>query len=99
MDNDILAGYAEDADYLIPAYEAINSAELLRHVSAHLPKAGSHIIDLGAGTGRDAAWLASLGMHVTAVEPVDAFHYAAQIRHRDATISWLNDFLHEWCRQ
>lgn len=93
MDNEILAGYAEDADYLIPAYETINSAELLRHVSSHLPETGSHIVDIGAGTGRDAAWLASIGMHVIAIEPVDAFRRAGQTLHSDVDINWVNDTL------
>ena len=29
-------------------------------------------MDVGAGSGRDAAWLASLGYNVTGVEPAQA---------------------------
>ena len=34
-----------------------------------LPRPPGRALDVGAGTGRDAAWLARLGFQVVAVEP------------------------------
>jgi 2-polyprenyl-3-methyl-5-hydroxy-6-metoxy-1,4-benzoquinol methylase len=61
MDQSVINGYVTDSDYLIQAFEAIDSAVLLSHISAFLPEVPADIVDIGAGTGRDAEWLASLG--------------------------------------
>jgi ubiquinone/menaquinone biosynthesis C-methylase UbiE len=55
--NDILKGYEAAADDLIPRFEGISSAELLAPVRVHFPRHPSRVLDIGAGTGRDAAWL------------------------------------------
>jgi protein-L-isoaspartate O-methyltransferase len=34
-----------------------------------LPAPPARVLDVGAGSGRDAAWLTSLGLEVVAVEP------------------------------
>ncbi len=70
--SDPLAGYAADAASLIPAYEAIDPPTLYRHVTDWIPKPGETVLDIGAGTGRDAAHWRALGCDVTAVEPVAA---------------------------
>ena len=49
---------------------------------------------MGAGSGRDAAWLASLGHEVIAVEPSDQMRARAQELHAGAPgITWINDRL------
>ncbi len=50
-------------------------------------KKPSQILDIGAGTGRDAAWLAGLGHNVLAVEPVAAFRAGGKAP------KWLDDRL------
>jgi SAM-dependent methyltransferase len=62
-------------------------------VIEHFPQQTSHILDVGAGTGRDAAWLASLSHTVVAVEPVDALRNAGIARQKSPKISWINDTL------
>ena len=57
------AGYAEQADGLIESYESVNFDELYRPLLELLPK-GGRALDIGAGTGRDAAALARLGFQV-----------------------------------
>jgi SAM-dependent methyltransferase len=91
--NDILKGYEAAADDLIPRFEGISSAELLAPVRAHFPQYPSRVLDIGAGTGRDAAWLASLLHTVVAVEPVDALRNAGMARHQSSSITWVNDTL------
>jgi hypothetical protein len=54
-------GYADEAEELFTRYEAIPAAENHRHVLHLMPKAPSRVLDVGSGTGRDAAWFASLG--------------------------------------
>ncbi len=95
MDQNVIDGYVSDSDYLIRAFEAIDSAVLLSPVSAYLPNFPADIADIGAGTGRDAKWLASLGHNVLAVEPVDEFRFAGRSLHTSHGIEWINDHLPE----
>jgi FkbM family methyltransferase len=44
------------------------------------------VLDIGAGSGRDAAWLASLGYEVIAVEPSAAMVREAQRIHSESAI-------------
>jgi 2-polyprenyl-3-methyl-5-hydroxy-6-metoxy-1,4-benzoquinol methylase len=78
---------------MIPRFEAISSVILYMPVADLLPASPSRIVDIGAGTGRDAAWLAGMGHDVTAVEPVDALREAGIALHRSLGIAWLNDRL------
>lgn len=49
-------------------------------------------LDVGAGSGRDARWLRSLGMSVVAVEPAAGFRRHASA-HPDDDIRWVDDRL------
>jgi SAM-dependent methyltransferase len=93
VNNSILNGYESESAALIDRFEAISSAEVFAPVQHLLPRAPSRIIDIGAGTGRDAAWFASLGHKVVAVEPVQAFRLAGIERHSSPQIEWVNDTL------
>ena len=95
MINEILKGYedaASDGDF-IRRLDGISSVDLLAPVIEHFPQQPSHVLDIGAGTGRDAAWLASLSHTVVAVEPVDALRHAGISKHKSPNISWVNDTL------
>lgn len=92
----ILKGYEEAANGdFIERVEAISSADLLTPVIAHIPKRPCHILDVGAGTGRDAAWFASLSRTVVAVEPVDALREAGMAKHASTSLTWVKDALPE----
>jgi len=93
MEQSIINGYAEDASFLIESFEEISSSDLLAHVSDFIPNSKCKVIEIGAGTGRDAAWLASKGLDVLAVEPVSEFRKAGKSLHPSQQIEWLNDFL------
>jgi len=55
--------------------------------------AGSLALDVGAGSGRDAAKLVDLGYEVVAVEPAAAMRAEGQRRHAEPRIRWLDDRL------
>ena len=58
-----------------------------------LPTKPSTFLDLGAGTGRDAAFLAAAGHTVLAIEPNDVLREFGESRHTSSRIRWLNDSL------
>lgn len=86
-------GYAEDAEWLIPRYERVDSLEKFRAVIHLFPEKPGTILDLGAGTGADAGWLVRKGHRVVAVEPVAAFREAGRRLHPSPGIEWLDDSL------
>jgi SAM-dependent methyltransferase len=88
-------GYADEAEDLFKRYESIPTADAHRAVLHLIPTAPSRILDIGSGTGRDAAWFASLGHRVVAVEPTDALRLPAMALHPSPQIEWLNDSLPE----
>ena len=90
---DVLHGYAVAAPELIPAYEALRTPDVLAPAEALLPVRPSRILDVGAGTGRDAAWFAERGHSVVAVEPVPPFRQAGMALHPSHRIRWLDDRL------
>ena len=88
-------GYAEEAEALIKRYESIPFADAQRAVLPLLPAARCLVLDIGAGTGRDAAGFAGLGHRVVAVEPTAALRRAAMALHPSPLIEWLDDSLPE----
>lgn len=88
------AGYAEEAKRLFERYEARNSADVLADfLPWFVTKERAMVLDLGAGTGRDAAFFAQQGHQVMAVEPVDALRLGAAKLHPEPNIEWLDDLL------
>jgi protein-L-isoaspartate O-methyltransferase len=56
------------------------------------------VLDIGSGTGRDAAWFASLGHEVVAVEPTDVLRSRAMALHASPRITWVDDGLPDLAR-
>ena len=88
-----MQGYDEHADILIPRYEALDFNLVHKPVRHLFPKQPSTILDIGSGTGRDAAVFAKMGHKVMAVEPTVAFRDAAAKLHSSPNIEWLDDRL------
>jgi SAM-dependent methyltransferase len=86
-------GYADEAEELFKHYESFAAADAHRAVLHLIPTAASSILDIGSGTGRDAAWFAAQGHRVVAVEPTDAFRLPAMALHPSPQIEWLDDSL------
>jgi protein-L-isoaspartate O-methyltransferase len=86
-------GYAEEAEELFKRYESISAVDDHRQVLHLLPNPPCSILDIGAGTGRDAAWFAGMEHRVVAVEPTDEMRLPAKVLHPSPLIEWLNDSL------
>ncbi len=93
MKNQIIQGYVDEAATLIARYEAISSAQEYSTLLHLLPDKRCRVLDIGAGTGRDAAWFAASGHDVLAVEPVAEFREAGAMRHGSRSIEWMDDVL------
>ncbi|MGE7391095.1 class I SAM-dependent methyltransferase [Streptomyces sp. NPDC004126] len=87
------SGYAEAADALAEQYESVGFEDVHTGVLHLLPPPGARVLDIGSGTGRDAAALAALGHTVVAVEPTAELRAHARRIHRTDTITWLDDSL------
>ena len=85
--------YDSHAGELAVTYESIQAAKLHGWMEDLLPAAPALAADIGAGTGRDAAWLASRGMDVVAVEPSGGMREQAAQLHAEAKVRWLADSL------
>jgi SAM-dependent methyltransferase len=86
-------GYAEEAHTLVESYERIPFAKLHEEVLHLIPSIPCRALDIGSGTGRDAAALAELGHDVVAVEPTEPFRSTAAQLHPSARIEYLDDSL------
>lgn len=87
------ASYGDEVDQLFIRYESRDPAGIHKPWAHFLPEPPARILDIGAGTGRDAAWFASLGHSVLAVEPTDALRLGAAKLHPEPEIEWLDDIL------
>jgi SAM-dependent methyltransferase len=86
-------GYGETADALAKHYESVSFADVHREILHLMPATPSRVLDVGAGTGRDAAALAALGHAVVAVEPTPELRAHGQRLHCAAAIIWIDDAL------
>jgi SAM-dependent methyltransferase len=87
--------YEQQAVPLVKQYESLAFEEVHASLLDLLPAPGSTILDIGAGSGRDAAWFAARGDDVVAVEPSDAMRAHARALHPSPRIHWLSDSLPE----
>jgi protein-L-isoaspartate O-methyltransferase len=92
---DVIAAYDGHADLLAQRYEAVSCERMLAEVLPVIPEGGDGrlALDVGAGTGRDAAWLTSLGYEVVAAEPAAGMRRIAVDKHGIHGIRWVSDAL------
>jgi SAM-dependent methyltransferase len=91
-------GYGETADILVKQYESLAFAQVHRHIQHLLPQTPSRVLDIGAGTGRDAAGFSAQGHSVTAVEPTPEMRAHGQRLHGHLPIRWIDDSLPDLVR-
>ena len=71
----------KEPERLIYRYESVQFEEKYKSVRHVLPTGPAKVLDIGAGTGVDASWLADKGHRVLAVEPTAAFRDAGMRLH------------------
>ena len=81
------------AHQLCDLYETATFDAVHRRWSKHLPRRPGLALDVGAGSGRDAAALAKRGWHVIAVDCSADMLSEAQSRHPNTGIQWVHDAL------
>jgi len=91
-------GYAKEADKLAVSYETLTFEGVQREVLHLIPTAPCRVLDIGAGTGRDAAALAAMGHQVTAAEPTTELRAHGQRLHASSHIEWVDDSLPDLAR-
>jgi len=85
--------YAQNAAELLRRYES-GPFERAHETVIHLvPPAPVRVLDVGAGSGRDAAYFAERGDHILAVEPTREMREGAIALHPSPRIEWLDDRL------
>jgi SAM-dependent methyltransferase len=62
-----LSHYERNAGRITEYYETVDLTATLSRLAAYLPS-GARVLEIGAGSGRDAAWLLAQGFDVTAVD-------------------------------
>ncbi len=87
------AGYGDNAAALAGQYESISFEDVHRDVLHLYPAPPADVLDVGAGSGRDAAALARRGHRVVAVEPTAELRREGQRLHGDLAIEWVDDHL------
>lgn len=85
--------YDRNAAKLVPRYDRLTFEDVHHGLLPYLPNPPAAILDVGAGSGRDAIALAHRGYLVTAVEPAKSMLRHGCERSADLAIEWINDRL------
>ena len=88
----VIADYRNKAELRFTEYETSGTAHCEAFRSS-LKSPPAEILDIGSGSGRDAAYYADQGYQVTAVEPARELRELAQRKHDHANIMWMDDTL------
>jgi len=86
-------GYAEEAEALLVQYESLAFERVQSWSLPLFPPPPRRILEIGAGTGRDAAGFAALGHSVVAAEPTSELRTRAAELHPSPAIEWVDDSL------
>jgi len=87
------AGYANEAPELLKRYEQFSFESEQSSVLSYFPAPPASVVDIGSGTGRDAAYFAEHNYTVVAVEPTREMREGAMALHPSPKIEWLDDRL------
>ena len=96
MSKGSIPGYEKHAEKLSERYESVLFENVHGWLLPILGKKRGRALDIGAGSGRDAAGLSGLGFDVVvAVEPSDRMRAEAQKRHPGLSVEWVDSALPE----
>ncbi|BFT32056.1 hypothetical protein D210916BOD24_32320 [Alteromonas sp. D210916BOD_24] len=84
--------YQRNKDSLIKQYDSVSFESVHKDWLEYIPSKGA-VLDIGAGSGRDARYLSSLGLKVFAAEPVLSLLISARENSVDHDIIWFQDKL------
>src|SRR4051794_31043688 len=90
---DPMSWYDTNAKAVSQHYEKVAAESVHGWLIDLLPSRPATVLDVGAGSGRDAAWLCDLGYEVVAVEPSSEMRSVGQGYHADKPIRWIADSL------
>jgi 2-polyprenyl-3-methyl-5-hydroxy-6-metoxy-1,4-benzoquinol methylase len=85
--------YNDSTESHFARFEGFRFWNVHRSFLRFLPKRGGRCLDVGAGSGRDAAAMADRGLRVIAVEPSDALLRLAKDQHVRQDLTWVQDAL------
>ncbi len=85
--------YSRYAEILAERYEKVPTDRVHRTWLHLLPRTKANVLDVGAGSGRDAGFFARQGHEIVAVEPCSELREIGQRLHPEAAITWINDRL------
>lgn len=91
--NEGVAFYDKYAETLADGYEAVAFEEAYPFLVPILRESALQVMDIGSGTGRDAAWIARNGNTVIAIEPSKSMRIIAARLHPSEQITWMDDQL------
>ncbi len=86
--------YSTNASTLAKQYDSVSFESVHKDWLQAIPKEGM-VLDVGAGSGRDARYLAAKGLGVVAVEPAEGIREIAQEYTVSNPIHWISDSLPE----
>lgn len=87
------AGYGSRATELAAQYESITFEAVHRDVIHLFPQHDADVLDIGAGSGRDAAALAARGHRVVAIEPTLELRQEGKRLHPLPNLECVDDHL------
>ncbi|MGC9458867.1 class I SAM-dependent methyltransferase [Vibrio genomosp. F10] len=84
--------YNENANQLVKQYDSIDFELVHQSWQAYWPSSGEQVLDVGAGSGRDARWFDQQGCSVVAVEPAKELRQLGS-SNLSPLVQWLDDSL------
>ncbi|MCW8334087.1 class I SAM-dependent methyltransferase [Vibrio paucivorans] len=84
-----LSFYDRKAAQLAEQYDSVDFESVHNSWRSYWPLSGSSVLDVGAGSGRDAKWFDSHGCKVVAIEPSAGFRQLGQQR-TSTEVHWLD---------
>ena len=88
-----ISWYDKNASEVAGSYEMAKTENVHDWFFEYIPNRPLAVLDVGAGSGRDAAYFSSLGHDVVAVEPSAGMRMEAKKMHSSPKIQWVDDKL------
>ena len=84
--------YHHNALTLSHQYNSVSFESVHHSWKPYWPLAGDKVLDVGAGSGRDARWMQQQGCEVIAIEPSNALRELGA-KYTGVEVTWINDAL------